>query len=73
MICHVCGAEMKRTITDMPFKLRDTGIVVVKELPVIQCESCREYLLDDAAMEQVEGVLSQAGKSIEFEVVRLAA
>ncbi len=73
MICHVCGAEMNRITTDLPFKLRDNGIVVVRDLPVIQCSSCREYLLDDAVMEQVEGILNRAGKSIEFEVVKFAA
>jgi YgiT-type zinc finger domain-containing protein len=64
---------MNRILTDIPFKLRDTGIIVVKGLPVIQCESCREYLLDDAVMEQVEDILSHAGKSIELEVVKFAA
>lgn len=73
MICHVCEAEMSRIITDLPFKLRDTGIVVVKDLPVIQCESCREYLLDDSVMEQVENIINHAGKSVEFEVVKFAA
>lgn len=73
MICHVCGAKMSQVITDLPFKLRDTGIVVIKGLPVIQCESCREYLLEDAVMEQIEGILDHAGKSIEFEVVKFAA
>ncbi len=38
MICHVCEAEMSRIITDLPFKLRDTGIVVVKDIPVRQCK-----------------------------------
>ena len=73
MICHVCGAEMKRIITDLPFKLRDTGIVVIKGLPVIQCETCREYLLEDAVMERVENILNHAEKSIELEVVKFAA
>ena len=73
MICHVCGAKMSQVITDLPFKLRDTGIVVIKGLPVIQCESCREYLLEDTVMEQIEGILNHAGKSIEFEVVKFAA
>jgi len=40
---------------------------------VIQCQSCREYLLEDAVMKQVESILDHAGKSIEFEVVRFAA
>ncbi len=73
MNCHVCGAKMNRIVTDLPFKLRNTGIVVVKGLPVVQCQSCREYLLDDPVMEEVEHILKQAGKSVEFEVVKFAA
>ena len=73
MICHVCGAEMNRIITDLPFKLRNTGIVVIKGLPVIQCETCREYLLEDTIMEQVENILNHAEKSVELEVVKFAA
>lgn len=40
---------------------------------MLQCESCREYLIDDSVMERVEQMLASADKSIELEVVRYAA
>jgi YgiT-type zinc finger domain-containing protein len=50
MICRVCGADMHSITTDLPFKITDRAIVIIKELPVRQCERCTEYLLDDATM-----------------------
>ena len=30
MRCEVCGAELTATKTDLPFKVRETGIVILK-------------------------------------------
>ena len=61
MKCHVCGSRMQSIITDLPFKVNNTTIVIMKELPVIQCDSCSEYLLDDhVANQQIEMLDKQA-------------
>jgi len=73
MKCHVCGSQMSPRVTDLPFKITDSGIVIVRGLPVVQCESCREYLIEDAVMERVDELLGAADKSAELEVVRYAA
>jgi len=73
MKCHVCGSRMSPRITDLPFKIAETAIVIIRGLPVIQCESCREYLIEDAVMARVDELLSAADKSAELEVVRYAA
>ena len=73
MKCHVCGSQMKPWVTDMPFKISDRAIVIVRGLPVIQCESCREYLIEDVVMKRVDGLLTSVDKSAELEVVRYAA
>jgi YgiT-type zinc finger domain-containing protein len=49
MKCTVCGAAMKPVTTDLPFKLSENHIVIVKQLPVLQCGACREYLIEDAS------------------------
>ena len=69
----MCGSHMAPTVTDLPFKISDTAIVIVTGLPVLQCGSCREYLTEDSVMERVDGRLASADKSIELEVVRYAA
>lgn len=64
---------MEERITDLPFKVGDSSIVIVKDLPVIQCSNCSEYLLADAVMTHVEEILESVDKTAELEVVRYAA
>lgn len=73
MKCHVCGSHLERVTTDLPFKVSERGIVIIKDLPVLQCENCREYLIEDPVMERVEKILEQGGDALELEVVRFAA
>jgi len=60
-------------ITDLPFKLSETTIVIVKALPVLQCEGCSEYILEDQVMERVDAILERADPSVELEIIRYAA
>ncbi len=73
MRCGVCGSKLRPLITDLPFKLSDTSIVILKGLPVLQCDNCREYLLDDPVMSRVEKILQRADTAAELEIIRYAA
>lgn len=73
MNCHVCGSEMSNQITDFPFKLSSNSIVIVKSLPVLQCDNCREYLIEDSVMEKIEDIFDKVDETVELEVVRFAA
>jgi YgiT-type zinc finger domain-containing protein len=73
MKCHVCGSELVPLVTDLPFKLNETTIVIVKDLPVLQCNGCSEYLLEDAVMERVDEILARANAQAELEIIRYAA
>lgn len=73
MICHVCGSGMEDKVTDLPFKVRDSSIVIIKGLPVTQCSNCAEYLLKDDIMARVERILATVDESAELEVVHYAA
>lgn len=73
MNCHVCGAPMTVTVTDLPFKVSDHSIVIVKDIPVTQCTNCHEYLLDDAVMKHVDELLVRVGADTKLEIVRYAA
>ena len=64
---------MTPQVTDLPFKLNETSIVILKDLPVLQCEGCNEYLLEDSVMERVEEILRQANSRAELEIIRYAA
>jgi len=73
MRCHICGGKMKATVTDLPFKVDASRIVILKDLPTHQCESCAEYLLDDDVMAKVDALLDKVDISTELEVIRYAA
>jgi YgiT-type zinc finger domain-containing protein len=69
----MCGGEIKAATSDMPFKLEANRIVIFKNLPVLQCGQCGEYLIEDAVMKRVEEMLDRIDASAELEIVRYAA
>ena len=73
MRCEVCGAELTATKTDLPFKVRETGIVILKSLPVLQCANCPQYLIDDAVLARVDEILGRVDRGIELEIIAYAA
>jgi YgiT-type zinc finger domain-containing protein len=73
MKCTVCGGHMRPIMTNLPFKLSEERIVILKQIPVLQCGSCREYLLEDAVMARVDVMLSKVDGSAELEIIRYAA
>ena len=73
MKCTVCDARMQPVITDLPFKLSEERIVILKQLPVFQCEACREYLIEDAVMARIDTMLEGTDSMAELKVLRYAA
>ena len=71
--CTMCGSQLKSARTDLPFKVSDTTIVILKNLPVLQCNNCPEYLIEDEVFEQVEKMLAEVDVAAELEVIRYAA
>ncbi len=64
---------MRATVTDLPFKHSDRSIVVIKNLPVLLCENCTEYSLEDPVMSAVEHILDAVDDAAELSVVKYAA
>ena len=73
MKCRVCGSTLRTAITDLPFKVSDRTIVILKNVPVEQCEACSEYLIADAVFAKVETLLSRVDTSVELEIIPFAA
>jgi len=73
MKCRICGSIMASIITDLPFKVSRKFIVIVRDVPVFQCNGCPEYLLGDVVMEQVENILERIDAATELEVMKYAA
>ena len=73
MKCRVCAGLLEARVTDLPFKVGDSSIVILKALPVLQCGQCGETELEHATMVKVEALLDRADRTAELEVIRFAA
>jgi YgiT-type zinc finger domain-containing protein len=73
MKCRMCGSALYASITDLPFKVSDRTIVIVKDLPVLQCKACSEYLIEDEVFTKVEALLSGVDATVELEIIPFAA
>jgi YgiT-type zinc finger domain-containing protein len=73
MKCGVCGGTLHATRTDLPFKVGERTIVILKSLPVSQCGACREYLIGDPVFAKVAELLSNVNTSVELEIIQFAA
>jgi YgiT-type zinc finger domain-containing protein len=73
MRCRVCGGLLEQRVTDLPFKIGDSSIVILKALPVLQCRQCDETELEHATMLRVDQLLAGVNTSAELEVIRFAS
>jgi YgiT-type zinc finger domain-containing protein len=73
MTCHICGGKLEEIVTDLPFKVDDNRIVIIKNVPVLQCRNCSEYVIEDAVMEKIDTILSGVDATIELEVLSYVA
>ena len=72
MICHNCGGVLEKIIADLPFKVRHDSIIIIKGLPILQCQNCSEYLIEDPVMEEVDRILSKIDETAELEILSYA-
>jgi YgiT-type zinc finger domain-containing protein len=73
MKCHNCGGEFESVITDLPFKTGAHSIIIIKDLPVMQCGNCNEFMIEDLVMGKVDRIIDMTEKNVEVEVLRYAA
>ena len=63
----------KWTSSDLPFKVREYTIVIVKNLPVLECANCAQYLIADPDFSRVEQILASVNGAAELEIIRYVA
>ena len=73
MRCRVCASNLESMTTDLPFKVTERTIVILKSLPVVQCKRCSEYLIEDSVFAKVEELLAKVDTSVELEIIAFAA
>ena len=64
---------MKPQVTDMPFKVTNRTIVIVRDLPVLQCAQCAEQVIEDPIVERVDTLLKKVDQRLELEIVGFSA
>lgn len=69
MKCHECGADLRRVVTDLPFKRGARSIAILRDLPVLQCENCSQFLIEDSTMERIDKLLNGIDQSAELEIL----
>jgi hypothetical protein len=47
--------------------------VILKNLPVLECGNCPEYVIEDEVLGRVDQILSEVDAAAEVEVIRYAA
>jgi YgiT-type zinc finger domain-containing protein len=73
MKCAICGAQLQPVHSDLPFKVSEQTIVILKHLPVWQCENCAQYLIEDQVLRRVDEILAGVDCAAELEIIRFAA
>ncbi len=73
MNCQICGSKLSAIETDLRFIVSSLSIVILKRLPVLQCDNCQKFRIEEAVMKQVEDILSKTNAKAELEVVYFAA
>lgn len=69
MKCHICGTKMISEISDFPFKIGKKSILIIKDMPVLECPNCKEYLFEDPVMEKVDSIIKEVDERTELEIV----
>jgi len=64
---------MQKEKSDMPFKVSRHKVVIFKDLPVLQCRGCGEFMIADPVMAEVEALLEKSSPEAELDVLRYAA
>lgn len=71
-VCNNCGGNLESLMTNLPFKLSDDCIAIIKGLPVMQCRNCSEYVIEDQVLEKVDDILKKIDTTAELEVLSYA-
>jgi YgiT-type zinc finger domain-containing protein len=73
MRCRICGGLLEPRVTDLPFKIGDSSIVILRALPVLQCRQCGDTELEQVTLSRVDQFLAAVDESAELKVIRYAA
>ena len=64
---------MSAGVSDFPFKVSARTIVIIRDVPALQCDACAECLFEDEVMRRIDELLANVTDAVELEIVSYAA
>lgn len=73
MKCHLCGKPMRRVVTDLPFRVNRSVMIILRNLPLVECSECGAYILEEKVMERVHEIVGRLRSPSHLEAVLYSA
>lgn len=70
MTCTICASHMRPIVSDLPTKISEQTTVILKGLPVLQCDNCSRYLIEDSVLDRAGQIFSGVGETAKLEIIR---
>jgi len=72
MKCHVCGTSMTRGLSDLPFRVNQSVIIILRDLPLMECTECDAYAFEEKVMERVHEIVERLDSPSHLDAVLYA-
>jgi len=73
MKCHVCGTSMTRGVSDLPFRVNRSVMIILKDLPLLEYSDCGAYAFEERVMERVHEIVQSLKTPSHLDAVLYAA
>jgi hypothetical protein len=64
---------MTRVVTDLPFRVDRSVMIILRDLPLTQCIECGAYAFEERVMERVHEIIDRLQSPSHLDAVRYAA
>jgi hypothetical protein len=64
---------MKPVVADLPFRVNRSVMIILKDLPLLECGECSAYALEDKVMERVHEIIERLKFPCHLEAVLYSA
>jgi YgiT-type zinc finger domain-containing protein len=64
---------MRRVVTDLPFRVNRSVMIILRNLPLVECSECGAYILEEKVMERVHEIVGRLRSPSHLEAVLYSA
>lgn len=73
MKCHVCGTSMTPVISDLPFRVNWSVMIILRDLPLMQCTECNANAPEETVMKRVHEIVEKLRSPSHLDTVLYGA